>query len=425
MISPDDRYDTLFSFLTQSVTHIYSATRTLESVCHYFGATSGCLWELNGQSNNNIFNLSAYYNRPDLVNIINRKSENRNTTYKIKYNIRKDRTVSSETFKRCAPIIGRLGQQPFNNDWLQKEHTKGLRGLGVKKVALIPIFSGKNQPICSLSLYTRSDFSIEDIDFVSNFSRFFSALWVNSHIKVEDLTLEAGTMRHEIAGSIIPLRNTIEKLSEHKEEISKAVPSERVYKHFDDIASKLSSIKNSLSDNRLSDRVKKNKSDAYFIDLRTNLNSVIQPLIQVVKHNILSLDSIYYPKHSMKIFMHKDDFEQLFRNIISNAVKYSTSGSSIRITITQSTSSTLFTISNISKPLPKEDWRLIWEPRYRSASDKSGKVEGDGLGLHIARVICRQYGFSYNFIQENGSDLTSDNLVWSRVKLNIPNDMIK
>lgn len=417
--------DHFLTFLTSAVTHIYSANRTIESICRYFGATSGCLWELNRQSDESNFNLSAMYNRPDLVDIVNEKSAKRKTAYKIKYNIKNDNTVSSRTFRERMPAIGNLGEDPFSGSWLEKEHTRGLSSLGVKKIALVPIFDKRNKPVCSVSLYTSDDFNNLDQHKLKNFSKFFSALWVNSHVKMLNMELETSSMRHEITGSLLPIENSIKKLDARKADISRAFPDEKIPTVLDDISAKIKSIQSTLGDSRLYDRVKRNKGGAYFIDLRQELNSVIQPIIRPLRHSVLSLDSIYYPRSGLQIYMHGSDFEQLFRNIITNAVKYSVPGSSIRVQIGEAKESLSVTVSNLSRPMPEPEWRLIWEPRYRSEAVQREDTDGDGLGLYVARVICRVYGFSYRFFQEAGREVETGTNVWSRVRLMIPKDMVR
>jgi len=413
----------LLGFLTDIVSNIYSANRTLNSICDFFKADAGCLWELNRQSDNRTFTLSAMHNRPDLVEIIEEKSKNRTTSYKIKYNISNDKTISSQIFKSKTSVFGSIGSIPFSGIWLKKEHTFGLKKLGMSYICLIPIFDFSNKPIASLSLYSKKRMNFNEKPFLEEFSKFFSSLWISSHIKMETLDLESSTMRHEITGNLIPLKSIISNLNNYSTLIE-AAGNERVKKQFSDINRKLNSIDNTLKDSNIKDRIARNRYNAYFVNFQSNLNSITQPLISEVRKSIVQLNSIIYPRSDLRIYIHPNDFENLFRNLITNAIKYSIRGSTIRIVISERNGGLNFTISNISRALEKSEWKLVWEPRFRGTTAHEGEVDGDGLGMHVAKVICQTYGFSYRFYQQPLRRTQSKN-VWSRVKIAIPKDMVR
>lgn len=100
-------------------------------------------------------------------------------------------------------------------------------------------------------------------------------------------------------------------------------------------------------------------------------------------------------KHQLGwIFADLEDFKHIFQNIISNAVKYTDKGNNITVKIQRlSTSNGNAMIHTISRSLPilSDEMEEIFRPRYRSVATKNTDIEGDGLGLTIARAIARQY----------------------------------
>ena len=414
----------LLTRLSGVVDGIYSSEKTIEAVCQIFKATSGCLWEINRQSGQEVFFLTATFNRPDLESLVRAKSIGRKREYQIKYDIGKSLTVSTRIFRDSTAVTGKLGVPPFDENWLSKEHTSGLRNLGVTDIALIPIFSKKGPPIASLSLYSTDAFEISDTEFLNDFSKYFSILWENSHLKVEEVRLEKSLLRHEIVGDISVAKTAVDKLERFLERsISDSMlASTDVF--FSDIRSKVESIEASLRDSGIFDRAHVNRNNNTFSSLRDEINSTLQPLISGIPRSILSLDSIYYPRSDLDLRIAPGDLGHIIRNIVENALKYSASRSSIKIEIAEREGSVSLTVSNISRKMPPQEWDAIWGARVRGRDEAVSDIPGTGLGLFVVAELCKIYGFSYRFWQDPFSRDES-NLAWSRVRITFPKDRVR
>lgn len=78
--------------------------------------------------------------------------------------------------------------------------------------------------------------------------------------------------------------------------------------------------------------------------------------------------------------------QQVFTNLLTNSLKYSPTGSSIRITAKQKNARFLLvTLSNQSIPVPSADLERIFDKFYRI--NPSDQVTGAGLGLSICKGI--------------------------------------
>lgn len=94
-----------------------------------------------------------------------------------------------------------------------------------------------------------------------------------------------------------------------------------------------------------------------------------------------------------RLYGELSDFEHIFRNLVSNAVKYTSSGETIIVGLERPRFRGEYArIHVVSKSLPiREDEKdAIFEFRYRSAAAEARSIEGDGLGLAIARNLARQ-----------------------------------
>ncbi len=414
----------LLNRLSDVVDGIYSSDQTIEAICNLFGATSGCLWEINKQSGQEVFFLTATFNRPDLDELVRLKNVGRRREYQIKYDIGKSLTVSTQIFRKHTSIIGTLGQSPFDGEWLEKEHTKGLRGIGVKEIALIPIYSKKGPPIASLSLYSTQPFFLDDIDFLNDFSRHFSLLWENSHLKVDNVRLEKSLLRHEIVGDISVVNNALDKLERYLEKFVSDVVLSSTDVFFSDIKSKISSIEASLRDSGIFDRAYVNRNNNLFTSLRDEINSTLQPLLSKIPRSILSLSSIYYPREHIEIRVNASDLGHIVRNIVENALKYSATRSSIKVEISEQENAVYLTVSNISRRMSEQECSAIWGARVRGRNEAVSDIPGTGLGLFVVAELCKIYGFEYRFWQDPFSKDES-NLAWSRVRITFPKDRVR
>lgn len=80
---------------------------------------------------------------------------------------------------------------------------------------------------------------------------------------------------------------------------------------------------------------------------------------------------------------------QLCGILLDNALKYSSPGGSVRVSLKAAGKLARLTVSNEGIPIPKEDLSRIFERFYRSDPARHG--EGYGLGLAIAQRIAEQH----------------------------------
>ena len=84
--------------------------------------------------------------------------------------------------------------------------------------------------------------------------------------------------------------------------------------------------------------------------------------------------------------------KQLAEILLDNACKYSEPGSTIRVSLKQSSEKdTRFTVISQGTPFTKEEQKQVFERFYR-ADPSRGKTGGYGLGLAIAQEITRMHG---------------------------------
>jgi two-component system, OmpR family, heavy metal sensor histidine kinase CusS len=81
---------------------------------------------------------------------------------------------------------------------------------------------------------------------------------------------------------------------------------------------------------------------------------------------------------------------QVFQNLVSNAVKYSSPDGSVRVRLSRNAECVRFDIHNTSEEIPDEVRRRLFERFYRAEDSRHG--EGFGLGLNISIELARANG---------------------------------
>lgn len=79
-------------------------------------------------------------------------------------------------------------------------------------------------------------------------------------------------------------------------------------------------------------------------------------------------------------------------NLVSNAIKYGTPGSEVRVRVASGDKDFAFEVHNSGPAIPASDLKQIFERFYRPS--RSETIPGWGLGLSFVRRICQQHGGS-------------------------------
>lgn len=125
------------------------------------------------------------------------------------------------------------------------------------------------------------------------------------------------------------------------------------------------------------------------------------------KQLVLSSAELFYPLIKTKnlklkflglhdcpgVFGVKGELQQVFVNIIGNAVKYSPENGMVTVSWTKEKGNRflLFHVADAGPGIPEDEQSLIFTKYYRT-KDARGHLDGVGLGLAIARRIINSYG---------------------------------
>jgi two-component system phosphate regulon sensor histidine kinase PhoR len=99
----------------------------------------------------------------------------------------------------------------------------------------------------------------------------------------------------------------------------------------------------------------------------------------------------------------RDKLEQVFVNLIDNAIKYTKQGGQIKVKLAEADSFAMITVEDNGIGIPKDDVERVFERFYRVDKAHSREVGGTGLGLSIAKHIVLGHNGQIRIESELGS----------------------
>ncbi|MBM7572545.1 cell wall metabolism sensor histidine kinase WalK [Aquibacillus albus] len=95
----------------------------------------------------------------------------------------------------------------------------------------------------------------------------------------------------------------------------------------------------------------------------------------------------HMPQENVFLWLDKDKINQVIDNIVSNAIKYSPEGGTIKFRVVKEKQRLLVSISDQGMGIAREKLEKIFERFYRADKARSRELGGTGLGLAIAKEI--------------------------------------
>ncbi|QQS44293.1 PAS domain S-box protein [Candidatus Roizmanbacteria bacterium] len=123
-----------------------------------------------------------------------------------------------------------------------------------------------------------------------------------------------------------------------------------------------------------------------------DLLELIETIVQDTELNLKNRIKILSSKH-VTVFADKVRIGQVLTNLLTNAIKYSDTGTDISVQMRTIANMVLVTVEDKGKGIPQEKLEKVFRPFYRALEEKDrNSISGSGLGLYISREIVRQHG---------------------------------
>jgi signal transduction histidine kinase/CheY-like chemotaxis protein/HAMP domain-containing protein len=152
------------------------------------------------------------------------------------------------------------------------------------------------------------------------------------------------------------------------------------------------------------------------VEIANGLRSTFMPLAQEKR---LASEIVVHPGAPANISTDRQRLEQILRNLLSNAFKFTESGSvNVRIgiadptahfrceTLAQASRVVSFAVSDTGIGIPEDIQETIWEAFQQADSSTNRRSGGTGLGLTISRELARLLGGEIQLVSRLGEGST-------------------
>jgi signal transduction histidine kinase len=92
-----------------------------------------------------------------------------------------------------------------------------------------------------------------------------------------------------------------------------------------------------------------------------------------------------------KIWADPNDFEIILNNLVSNAVKYNSTGGTVTVTVDCNDNDFMITVEDTGIGMNPDEKTMLFEEFSRIKNDKTRNIGGSGLGLSIVKKVVELY----------------------------------
>ncbi len=121
------------------------------------------------------------------------------------------------------------------------------------------------------------------------------------------------------------------------------------------------------------------------VELSEHLGGIIERMLATASTKDISI--IIDKTENVRVAADPGMLEMIFENILSNAIKYSPTGSSITVAVQRKANAIFCTISDQGIGIPTEKLNAIFERFYRVDESRNAGTGGFGLGLSIVKKL--------------------------------------
>ena len=132
-------------------------------------------------------------------------------------------------------------------------------------------------------------------------------------------------------------------------------------------------------------------SELVAVDAATALNSAWKACSSLAEAKEVRLEKLL-PEDPLLVRADSEQLEQVFRNLLENAVKYGPSRATVRVSCNFGPEGAIFQVRDEGPGIPSQAQPRIFERFYRVEKNRDNQEGSTGLGLAICRHIIQNHG---------------------------------
>ncbi|RZA02218.1 MAG: PAS domain S-box protein [Sphingobacteriaceae bacterium] len=229
--------------------------------------------------------------------------------------------------------------------------------------------------------------------------------WVGTATDIEDQKLEMerkdefiGVASHELKTPLTSLKGYLQLISYKKGELSPAVKQ-----YIDKAIVALNKLQNLVND--LLDVSKINAGRLEYSMEEINLSELMRSCIENAKHIFPNFEFMDDVEGEFIVNGNAERLEQVFMNLINNAVKYSPASHTVIVKASQNGNNVRVYVTDYGIGLSDKQQERIFERFYR-VEDKKYMSSGLGMGLYISKEIISHHNGKIGVQSELGQGST-------------------
>jgi len=206
------------------------------------------------------------------------------------------------------------------------------------------------------------------------------------------------SISHDLRTPLTGILGSVSTITDNYDVLDNDTKKELLEIIYEDTSWLIHSVENILSMTRIDEGKLEIKKDVEIVE-----EIVAESISRVTRfsgsHNI----KIDLPEKVVILFVDGLLIEQVFINLIDNAIKYTQSDSIIEVKVTQKEDNVFFEVSDNGKGIPEEDISTIFDRFYTKTNGNSLEKRGIGLGLAICKSIIEAHdGYIEAFNNSSG-----------------------
>ena len=108
------------------------------------------------------------------------------------------------------------------------------------------------------------------------------------------------------------------------------------------------------------------------------------------------------PEHPVYTSANEDAITQVVYNLVDNAVKFSTQGGTLVLSVTEGGNKIYISVQNDGPTIPPEELPLVFDRFHKMDKSRSRDRESWGLGLYIVRTLVSSHGENISVTSREG-----------------------
>ncbi|MDQ1744510.1 MAG: two-component system, OmpR family, phosphate regulon sensor histidine kinase PhoR, partial [Pseudonocardiales bacterium] len=141
------------------------------------------------------------------------------------------------------------------------------------------------------------------------------------------------------------------------------------------------------------------------VQLRPLLQSVITAMAPLASASDVKLQ-LGAPEDPLSVQADPQQLEQVFTNLISNALKFTPAGGSVQVSLLPADDGVLIEVRDTGMGIPPDEYPNLFTRFFRASNAAEAALPGTGLGLAIVQEIVHRHGGAVDIESELGVGTT-------------------